>query len=298
MLSDDEFAVAVAHYDIGEQGEMTHDPAKNVLWVRDPLERIAATQDRTLEATSELLAEAKKKMYAARLQRPIPFIDHTLYTGWNAMCISAVLRAARVLEDGSEQQFALLSLDRLLRDAYDSEDGLRHVISYADDGGRSGPAAVLEDYAYTSLACLDAYEASGDLGYFQRAEEIAGRMIADFHDEEDGGFFDLDRISSQNAVGALSTRRKPFRDSPTPAANPSAAIALLRLHALNGDERLRELAKGTLEVFAAAAEQYGITAGTYGLAATWLAHPHVQIVVIGGAREQIRFLLRPWRRSR
>ena len=281
VLTEDEFAVAAAHYDIGEQGEMTHDPAKNVLWVRDPLAQIAARQNRTFENTAELLAEAKKKMYAARLQRPIPFIDHTLYTGWNAMCISAVLRATRVLDDGAEQQFALLSLDRLLRQAYDSEDGLRHVIAYAEDGGRGGPAGVLDDYAYTALACLDAYEVSSNLGYLRRAEEIAGRMIAGFHDEEGGGFFDIDHASSEAAVGALSTRRKPFRDSPTPAANPSAAIALMRLHALNGDKRMSELAKGTLEVFAAAAEQYGITAGTYGLAATWLAQPHVQIVVVG-----------------
>jgi hypothetical protein len=140
---------------------------------------------------------------------------------------------------------------------------------------------VLEDYAFTTLACLDAYEASGDLNYFRRAEEIAGRMIEGFHDEEGGGFFDLDRISCREAVGALNTRRKPFRDSPTPAGDPSAAIALLRLHALNGDARLRELAQGTLEVFAAAAEHYGISAGTYGLAAVWLAHPHVQVVVVG-----------------
>ena len=282
VLNEDELAVAAAHYDIGEHGEMTHDPAKNVLWVRYPLEKIAARQNRTLEATAALLAQAKKKMYAARLQRPIPFVDHTLYTGWNAMSVSAVLRAARVLDDAAEQQFALLSLERLLREAYDSEDGLRHVIAYAEDGGgRVGPPGVLEDYAYTTLACLDAYEVTGELGYFQRAEEIAGRMIAGFHDEEGGGFFDMDRISSHDAVGALSTRRKPFRDSPTPAGDPSAAIALLRLHALNGDERMRELAKSTLEVFAAAAEQFGIAVGTYGLAAIWLAHPHIQVVVVG-----------------
>ncbi len=281
VLSEDELAVAAAHYDIGEHGEMTHDPGKNVLWVRDSLDKIAANQSRTPEATAELLAQAKKKMYAARLERPIPFIDHTLYTGWNAMCISAVLRAARALDDRAEQQFALLSLERLLRDAYDPKDGLRHVIAYAGDGGRMGPPGTLEDYAYTTLACLDAYECSGDLSYLRRAEEIAKRMIAGFHDEEGGGFFDLDHSSSQNAVGALSTRRKPFRDSPTPAGDPSAAIALLRLHALNGDERMCALAKGTLELFAAAAEHYGITAGTYGLASVWLAHSHVRIMVVG-----------------
>jgi uncharacterized protein YyaL (SSP411 family) len=37
-------------------------------------------------------------MYAARLQRPTPFIDKTVYVSWNALCISAYLQAARVLK--------------------------------------------------------------------------------------------------------------------------------------------------------------------------------------------------------
>jgi uncharacterized protein YyaL (SSP411 family) len=278
VLDEDELAVAAAHYDIGERGEMSHDPSRNVLWVRDSVEQIAAAQQRTAEAAAELLTSAKKKMYAARLKRPTPYVDRTLYTGWNAMCISAVLRAARVLGDEGERQFALRSLERLLRAAYDSNAGLRHVIAYAEDGARLGPPGVLEDYAFTTLACLDAYVATGDLGYYRRAEEIAERMIAGFYDEEGGGFFDLDHDSCR---GVLSTRRKPFRDSPTPAGDPSAAIALLRLHALNGDARLHELAQHTLEAFAAAAEHYGISAGNYNLAAVWLARPHLQVVVVG-----------------
>ena len=48
VLSPDELAVAAAHYDIGERGEMHHNPAKNVLWVSQPVEQIAASQNRTL----------------------------------------------------------------------------------------------------------------------------------------------------------------------------------------------------------------------------------------------------------
>ena len=281
VLSPEELAVAAAHYDIGEQGEMPHDTAKNVLWVRETVEQIAVRQNRTVEAATELLAAAKKKLYAARLKRPAPFVDRTLYTGWNALCISAVLQASRVLGEEAEQQFAMRSLDRLLAEAYHPEAGLRHVIAYAGDGAERRPAGVLDDYAFTTLACLDAYEASGDLRYFHRAGEVAARMIAGFHDETDGGFFDQDSDSAREAVGALKSRRKPFRDAPTPAGNPAAALALLRLHALNENVRLRDLAEKTLELFAGAAEQYGVFAGTYGLAALWLAYPHVQVVVFG-----------------
>jgi uncharacterized protein YyaL (SSP411 family) len=285
VLSADELAVAAAHYDIGERGEMHHNPAKNVLWVSESVEQIAAAQKRTPESVAAALASAKEKLYAARHRRPMPFIDRTLYTNWNALCISAVLQAARVLGESGEEEFALRSLRRLLDEAYEPERGLLHVIAYAEGGTSQRPAGVLDDYAFTVLACLDAYETTGELLYFARAEEIAERMIAGFYDETGGGFFDLDNASLAEAVGALTSRRKPFQDSPTPAGDSAAALALLRLHALNSEERLRELAEDTLEVFAGVAEQFGIHAGTYGLASVWMARAHIQVVVIGEGRE-------------
>jgi uncharacterized protein YyaL (SSP411 family) len=285
VLSADELAVAAAHYDIGERGEMQHDTAKNVLWVRASVAQIAASQKRTLEATAEVLEAAKQKLYAARLLRPMPFIDRTLYTNWNALCISAVLQAARALGEDAEQEFALRSLDRLLAEAWQPERGLLHIIGYAEGGASQRPAGVLDDYAFTVLACLDAYEASGELRYFAKAEEIAGRMISGFCDESGGGFFDLDSRALADAAGALTERRKPFQDSPTPAGDPSAALALLRLHALNGEARLYKLAKKTLEIFAGVAGQFGIYAGAYGLASVWMAHGHTQVVVIGEGPE-------------
>ncbi|MDR3764153.1 MAG: thioredoxin domain-containing protein [Acidobacteriota bacterium] len=280
VLTAEELAVAAAHYDIGEQGEMHHNPEKNVLWMSRTVGQIAAEQKRAESEVSARLASARQKMLAARLQRPTPFVDRTLYTNWNALCIAAVLRAARVLGEEDEEAFALRSLDRLLAEAW-SADGLRHVIAYAEDSGAARPAGVLDDYAYTILACLEAYESTGELRYFTHAQQIAARMIDGFHDAEGGGFFDLDTCESPAALGALAMRRKPFQDAPTPAGNSAAALALLRLHALNGEERLRELAVGTLEVFAGVVEKFGIYAATYGLAALWLAQPHVQVIVFG-----------------
>jgi uncharacterized protein YyaL (SSP411 family) len=79
----------------------------------------------------------------------------------------------------------------------------------------------------------------------------------------------------------LAARRKPLQDSPTPAGNPAAAAALLRLEALNGRADLREKAEDTLEAFAGVVSQFGLYAGTYGLALERLLLPPVQVVVIG-----------------
>src|SRR5690242_7553102 len=86
VLSDEEFEVASLHYDIAEVGEMHHNHAKNVLWVRVPIEEIASRLGRDKEDVENLLDTAKQKMYAARLERPMPYIDKTVYVNWNALC--------------------------------------------------------------------------------------------------------------------------------------------------------------------------------------------------------------------
>ncbi len=284
VLTEEEAKTACLYYDINEVGEMHHNPAKNVLYVRAPVEEIARRLSLAPERVQELLNSAKKKMYAARLKRPTPYVDKTVYVGWNALCVSAYLEAAKVLALDHARRFALHSLDRVLSEGWQPESGLRHVIAYSDAhaGGRIIPG-VLDDYAFMSLACLDAYEATGDLSYFKFAKRIADAMLEKFFDQVSGGFLDTEQTAgSEKLLGVLGARRKPFQDSPTPAGNSIAAIAMLRLHAYTNDETYRDKAEQTLEVFAGLAEQYGISGATYGIAAVHFSRPHAQVMIIGG----------------
>src|SRR6266403_1229770 len=97
-LTEDEAAVATLYYDVNEVGDMHHNPAKNVLHIRTSMEEIARRLNIPEERAGALLAAAKRKMYAARLLRPTPYVDKTMYVGWNAMCVSAYLEAAKVLD--------------------------------------------------------------------------------------------------------------------------------------------------------------------------------------------------------
>jgi uncharacterized protein len=297
VLSEEEAQVAALHYDINEIGEMHHNPAKNVLYVRAPIEEIARRMSLSRERVKELLDSAKKKMYAARLQRPTPYIDKTVYVGWNSMCVSAYLEAAKVLNLESARHFALRSLDRILAEARKTSatagGGARsaqllHVVAYSDPKAEHRDVSgLLDDYAATALACLDAYEATADLSYFKFARSIGDAMIARFFDAVSGGFFDAEAAAEGKSLGVLATRRKPLQDSPTPAGNPMAAIALLRLHHYTGDSGYRDKAEQTLEAFAGVAEQFGIFAATYGIAVLHLLENPVQVVVIDDdAREE------------
>ena len=283
VLSEEEADVACLHYDINEVGEMHHDPEKNVLYIRASVEEIAGRLGKTKEQVQTLLDSAKQKMLAARLERPTPYVDKTVYAGWNAMCVSAYLEAARVLELDSAKHFALRSLDRILADGWNAQRGLLHVIAYSDPQSERRPVAgLLDDYALTANACLDAYEATSDLSYFNFARRITDKMVSEFFDPISGGFFDAPQpAGDQQVLGVLGARRKPFQDSPTPAGNSVAAIALTRVHAYTNEQKYRDQAEQTLEVLAGVAGQYGIFAATYAIAAVHFSQPHVQIVILG-----------------
>jgi len=312
VLTEEEAQVAALRYDINEVGEMHHNPAKNVLYVRAPIEEIARRMSLGTDRVKELLESAKRKMYAARLERPTPYVDKTVYVGWNSMCVSAYLEAAKVLGLEDARHFALRSLDRVLAEGWrghltdeeakqagespaastqvvspQTSSTLLHVVAYSDPKAeRREVFGLLDDYAATVIACLDAYEATAALSYFKFARAIGDAMIAKFFDAVSGGFFDAEPAADGKSLGVLATRRKPLQDSPTPAGNPMAAIALLRLHHYTGEEAYRDEAEQTLEAFASVVEQFGVFAGTYGIAVAHFLESSMQVVVISDSKTE------------
>ncbi len=282
-LTPDELNVAAAYYDIDEVGEMHHNHEKNVLFVKTSIEEIAVRQGMQRDRAAALLDSAKQKMYAARLKRQTPYVDKTVYVNWNALMISAYLQGSTVLALEEARAFALKSLDRVLKEAWNAKRGLTHVIAYSDPKAQHRETAgLLDDYAFVGLAALDAFEVTGEFRYFEAARAASDFMLQYFYDEQGGGFFDAPKSAGLDGVlGALSAPRKPFQDSPTPSGNSSAAVLLLKMHALTNQAIYRERAEKTLQVFAGLAEQVGIFAGTYGIAAVHLFRPHTQVVVIG-----------------
>ncbi len=283
VLEPDELDFASTYWDIGELGDMHHNSAKNVLHVKQTLEELAVQTGQAEGQLRVLRESSRRKLLAARAMRPTPFIDQTLYTGWNAMAVTAYLETARVLRMDSAREFALRTLNRLLNEAWEEAETLNHVIAYGGDGSAAEKVpGTLDDYAFTVHATIDAWFASGEMKFYHAAVKLADAMIARFYDRTAGAFFDAAAPQDGAApLGALSARRKPLQDSPTPAGNPTAASALLRLEALSGRREYREIAEDTLASFAGIVEHFGLYAGSYGLALERLLLDPVQVVVVG-----------------
>ncbi len=294
VLTAEEMAVAGPFYDIGEIGDMRHNVAQNVLHVTKPLEAVAASVGLSVEVAAGLLHSAREKLYGARKLRATPYIDRTVYVGWNGMCVSAYLLAGRVLEVPGAVEFALKTLDRVVGAAWDGER-LGRVVAYGETGEAGRVDGVLEDYGFLAAAALDAWEATGEVRYFRVAEELVRGLVARFYDDVGGGFFDTGRDAS--ALGALAARRKPLQDSPVAAGNPVAAGVLVRMEALTGEEGYEAKAQATLECFAGVVEHLGLYAASYGLALRGMVEAPVQVCVVGedaAARELEAAALRPY----
>jgi uncharacterized protein YyaL (SSP411 family) len=205
-----------------------------------------------------------------------------MYVAWNAMCISAYLAAGRVLGDEAARAFAIKSLDRILHDA--CRDGmLAHVIAYGEPGfAAETVAAVLDDYVFLGHAALDAWEATGELKYYNAAKLLAEAIVERFLDCDGSGFFDTSKPGEgERRLGALGARRKPLQDSPTPAGNPMAAMLLMRMTELSGNVDYTRKAQATVETFAGVVEHFGLYAATYALALQRYLQPPVQVCIIG-----------------
>src|SRR5205807_8309236 len=156
------------YYDVEAHGEMHHNPAKNVLWIARDATDIAKQLGLDETTVRLTVAKSKGKLLAARLPRPTPFIDKTMYVSWNAMFVSAYLDAAHVLGgslDRSCRAFALKTLDRMLKEAWSDSLGFGHRIG--------GPAleGSLDDQVFSVLALLEAYEATLAPRYFSVAQK-------------------------------------------------------------------------------------------------------------------------------
>ncbi len=282
VLTAEEFEVAALYFNLRAVGDMHHDPARNVLHVGADVPSIALRLGKSEEETRSLLGSARSRLHAARLGRRPPYVDKTVYAGWNGLCISAYLAAGRALGLPAATAFALQSLDRVLHAAWQPGKELCRVIAYGETGvaGQAVPA-VLEDYVFLGMAALDAWEASGELQYFKAAEQLAETILSRFYDVVGGGFFDVAQDDDERRPGALKARRKPLQDAPTPAGNPVAASLLLRLHALTDKELYRQRAGETLAAFAGVAEHLGLYGASYGQALRRWISPPVQVCVIG-----------------
>jgi uncharacterized protein YyaL (SSP411 family) len=217
------------------------------------------------------LAEARRKLFAAREQRVHPDRDDKVLTSWNGLMLAAFAEAARVLNCDDYRQVAERNADFLLRELRNAEGRLWHTWR----GGVAKINGYLEDYTHLIEGLLELYQITFDQRWYQAARELAEVMIKHFS-APSGGFFD-----TSDDHETLITRPRDLQDNAVPSGNAMAALVLLRLAGLAVEPHYAELAQRSLGPMQPLLTKYPLGFAQWLIALDYaLSHPR-EIAIVG-----------------
>jgi hypothetical protein len=238
ILDEREFRIATLYYDI--QGERK---LPRIFLTEEEISKILGV---SVEEVERAVNSARRKMLEFREQREMPYIDTTIYAGWNGLMIEALCMHHKVFGDNWSLEMAEKTANRLLKEFWDG----RELLHTHNVEGLS------EDYIFFARGLLALFEVTQRHEYLEKCFEIVDSAVEKFWDGEDGGFFDSERA-------VLGIRLKNFHDSPTQSVNGSAPQLLLALSAITGERRYEELAVEGLRTFAGLARRFPFSSASY-----------------------------------
>jgi uncharacterized protein YyaL (SSP411 family) len=162
--------------------------------------------------------------------------------------------------------------------------------------GEPRHAGLLEDHAFLAAGLLDVFEATGEARYLREARALHAEMARSFADAQNGGFF-------RTPVGheELIAREKPAYDGAEPTGNSVAALTLLRLAGITGEDSYREEAERLFRAFGSVLAGAPLIVGEMLLAVDFALADTREVVLVRPASgtddallESLRHKFLPW----
>ncbi len=183
------------------------------------------------------------QIYAYRKKRYGLILDDKILTSWNGLMIAAMCALYRASQE-EKYLTAAVEADRFLGEHLQKGDTL--FVSYRE--GKRGVKGFLDDYASYIFAQLALYGATLDEQYLSRAKALCQKVLTDFSDPVNGGFYLYGHDSEE-----LILHPKETYDGAIPSGNSLMAYNLVRLSHLTEDARYPEEARRQLDFLSAEA---------------------------------------------
>lgn len=216
-------ALFCAYYDVTEAGNFE---GRNILYVSRSVETVARAANVSVERLRAALERGRRKLFEVRERRIKPARDEKVLTAWNGLMLASFAEAGAILEREDYRNVAERDAEFVLKNLW--RDGLL-LRTYKDEQAKLN--GYLEDYAFFVDGLLALYQTTGTLRWLEEARELTERMIAEFWDADEGGFFYTGQSHEE-----LIVRTKDYFDNATPSGNSVATEVLLSLAALTGNE--------------------------------------------------------------
>jgi uncharacterized protein YyaL (SSP411 family) len=242
-LGESDGAIFCDYFDVTDQGNFE---GHNILHVNATIDDVAGKYNIDAASAREIIDNGRRKLFEIRERRVKPGRDEKVLTAWNGLMLVSFAEASAILNDEKYRKVARANARFILDDL--SRDGLL-LRTYKD--GEAKLNAYLEDYAGFIDGLISLYEATGEIEWVERAIALTSKMIEEFWDEEEGGFFFTGKSHER-----LIVRSKEWMDNATPSGNSIAAMSLLRLSLLSGNEDYRRRATTILRLMADQIRRY------------------------------------------
>jgi uncharacterized protein YyaL (SSP411 family) len=226
-----------AYYGVTRNGNFER--GMSVFHVDSTLEKVSDLYGINVPDLEKLLEEGKKRLFAEREKRVKPGRDEKIITSWSGLMISSFVDGFKMI--GNEQYLhAAEDACRFILEDMRKDGNLMRVFK----GNRCHTKGYSEDYAFFIRALTDLYEATFEVNWLKEADDLNERMIHQFWDERNGGFF----FTGKENESLIAKSKSPY-DNVIPSANAVAVFNLLKLGYLTGQEPLVKKAEQILRLF-------------------------------------------------
>ncbi|HPK03252.1 MAG TPA: thioredoxin domain-containing protein, partial [Candidatus Sumerlaeota bacterium] len=236
-LGDEQGRLFNAYYGVVEGGNWHEGGGASILHVPVELEDFARRRGHEPHVLRGELDALRRRLLTRRARRVAPGLDDKIITSWNGLMIRAFAQGARATGDARYAAAAARAADFLLTNLRTPDGRLLRTWR----NGQARIPAFLDDYANLALGLVELYQATWDLCWLTAADELTARILTDFHDERNPGFFTTDGRDASVIV-----RAKEFYDGATLSGNSAAVHALLRVGLLLDRPAASEAAVGAL----------------------------------------------------
>jgi len=213
----------------------------NILHLTAPLDKWAQKLGLQADRLVEDWDRIRDQLFSVREKRVYPLKDDKILTDWNGLMIAAFALGARILNRSEYERAARKATDFILSKMRGENGRLYHRF-------RDGELAVeahAGDYAFLIHGLLSLYQTTFDLTFAEEAKMLQEKMIENFWDEKNDGFF-----STPNGSVELPVRPKELYDGALPSANSVSLFNLLLLSRLTGDPQWENRARAQVRAFA------------------------------------------------
>jgi len=232
-----------AYYGVATEGNF--EGRTSVLNIASSFENVSQLYGTPVEELGKLLEEGRQKLFSEREKRVRPGRDEKILTSWNGLMISSFVDGFRATGNEKYLKGAVQVAQFILQEMRKGGHLLRVF-----NQGKARVKGYAEDYAFLIQPLIDLYEATFEMEWLKEADELNRRMIHQFWDEGNGGFF----FTGKENEPLIARSKNPY-DNAIPSANSIAVSNLIRLSYLTGEESLKQKAEQILHLFHSFLEQ-------------------------------------------